>query len=164
MSFVAEIEELLKSEDFAKSVDRHALNMLFRNTAILRDPNLSAEQKQQAIENIKAITHNLKPKPISTTPKEVKAPKKAKMKDTKPASTSAPVDVAKPAKQPELAYHPDYEKYYGITEQHWKDADPSAHHELVAYHNKVMSAKPSSKIAKSIDLLYSLFSELRKHL
>ncbi len=172
--------ELHEIEELIKSVNRNAIKALLRNAAIMKDPAATPEMKAQAEANVKAISYN---KPIPK-PKADPKPRKQKAAATeqatqlvKPSPAQTPVAAAPsqnaPVKSFGLPYHPDYEKHYGVTEQQWKAADPSAHHELAAHHNAMLSAKQPAtpavatqplKVAKSVDSLYNLFSELRKHL
>jgi hypothetical protein len=187
MSIIDEIEELFKSEDFAKSVNRNALNALFRNTAILRDPNLSAEQKQQAIENIKAITHNLQPKPINISkPKKTKVTKPEKpaeaateTKSIKPvkaapaAQTTSPAVTETKAKPktiptPSSEEHPfpeDFHIHHGVDpikfKAAWDAMSPEQKKITLDWHKEQLAAK---NINKSLDRLYKLFETLKKHI
>jgi hypothetical protein len=171
-----QIEELFKSEEFAKSVNRHALNMLFRNTAIIRDPNLSAEQKAQAMENIKAIAHNLEPKPISSKPKKAKTPKQqtAAPKINKPTETvSTPsvkpkMQTAAPtasAMSEEHQFPEDFHTHHGVDPVKFKAAwgamTPEQKKTTLDWHKEQVAAKT---VKKSIDKLYALFETLKKQI
>lgn len=172
--------ELHEIEELIKNVNRNAIKALLRNAAIMKDPAATPEMKAQAEANVKAISYN---KPL---PKPKAEPKPRKQKAAaaeqatqlvKPAPAQKPAAAAPsqatPAKLSGLPYHPDYQKHYGVTEQQWNSAEPSAHHELAAHHAATISAKQPAaptapaqplKIAKSVDSLYNLFSALRKHL
>jgi hypothetical protein len=169
--------ELHEIEELIKNVNRNAIKALLRNAAIMKDPAATPEMKAQAEANVKAISYN---KPL---PKPKAEPKPRKQKAAaaeqatqlvKPSPAQTPVAAAPskiaPVKSSGLPYHPDYGTHYGVTEEQWKAADPSAHHELAAHHNAAMAAvkQPAApqplKVAKSVDSLYNLFSELRKHL
>ena len=85
------------------------------------------------------------------------------------------VPLAKPQRV-KLKYSPAYE-HYGVTQDHWNSAGPEAHQGLFAHNNEVMSGKhpdlmhiktavdqAKTKVIKSVDQLYDLFSQLKKHL
>lgn len=172
MMDIKEIEEL------CKTVNRNAIKALLRNAAIMKDPNSSPEMRAQAEANVKAISYN-KPLP-SGEPKQKKvkaaAPEQAtQLVQTPSAQTpGAAAPTAKP-QNIKLKYSPAYQ-HYGVTEDMWHKT-PDAQQGLFQHHNEVMAGKHPDlmhiktavesmkpKMVKSIDLLYDLFSELRKHL
>lgn len=65
------VEELLKSEDLAKAVNRALINALLHNAAIARHPNSSPEDKALAEANIQQIAAGVIPK---TSPAKVNQP------------------------------------------------------------------------------------------
>jgi hypothetical protein len=156
-----EIEELLKSEEFMKALNRRQLDMFFHNTNLLKDPNITPEMKAQAQANIKAIISPEAPKPREKKPKAEKQPKLK----AAPIQQEKPVELAKPANVAniKLKYHPVYE-HYGVTQDHWNNAAPDAHQELFNFHNEVMAGKHpgamhiknaiEAKMKKSIDRIY----------
>lgn len=158
-----EIEELLKSEEFMKALNRRQLDMFFHNTNLLKDPNITPEMKAQAQANIKAIISPDKPQPKEKKPK---AEKQTKIKAVVPPQEK-PLEVAQPkvagVAGMKLKYHPVYE-HYGVTQDHWNNAAPDAHQELFNYHNEVMAGKHpgamhiknaiEAKMKKSIDRIY----------
>jgi hypothetical protein len=143
-----DIEELFKSEDLAKAVNRRAIEMLLSNSKILKNPNSSLEQRKQAQSNIETIISGKIPKaPSSSKPKNIKQ------------------DVQQPL-VPKLQYSPDY-MHYGVTKEHWNNAAPEAHKELAEHHANVMAGKlpeyinvkntieAKNKVLKSLDNVYS---------
>lgn len=174
MSILEEIEELLKSKEFAKSVNRHALNLLFRNTAALRDPTLSQEQRKQAIENIKAITHNLEPKPLKTkfgTPQKNKKSIKTSQTAVKPKTSAIPSQSVQPPKtveKPQQEAYPfpeDFHIHHGVDpvkfKAAWEAMTPEQRKITLDWHNEQLTTK---KIKKSLDKLYQLFETLKKQI
>lgn len=149
---IDEIEELFKSEDFIKSVNRKALHMLFTNTAMLRDPSVTPEQKQQAQQNIKQITQNIGPQ---KTAKPKAQPKLKPENVVKPMSNKPKVDHAFPE---------DFASTHGVHPEHfkasWDKMSPDQKKTTIDWHNEVKA----SKIKKSIDNLYSLFEALKKQI
>jgi hypothetical protein len=163
-------------EELCKTVNRNAIKALLHNAAIMKDPAATPEMRAQAEMNFKAISHN---KPIPAEPK----PKKVQ---TVPAvaAQQAPTQLAQqPMKTPvnpalgqvKLKYSPAYQ-HYGVNEQMWNKT-PDAQQGLFQHHNEVMAGKhpdlmhiktaveaAKPKILKSVDSLYDLFTELKKHL
>lgn len=164
-----EIEELIKG------VNRNAIKALLQNAAIMKDPNTTPEMRAQAEANVKAISYN-QPIPRNTAPKKQKVA----------AAEQAPPPVTPPAQQTpaavnpaianvKLKYSPAYQ-HYGVNEEMWNKT-PEAQQGLFQHHNEVMAGKHPDlmhiktavesmkpKMIKSIDSLYDLFTELRKHL
>ena len=100
---IEEIEQLLKSESFAKSVNRRALNALFRHVSVLKDPQASPEHKQQAYRSIKAIIQGGEPKPFKPSqdaPAAVKEPSLDAQDDLHTEIPSKPKSMQKPAVKP----------------------------------------------------------------
>jgi len=172
-----EIEELIKT------VNRNAIKALLRNAAIMKDPAATPEMRAQAEANVKAISYN---KPL---PKEPKPPRQKKVKAAAPEQATQlvqqPVPQTPVAAAPSLAptstgniklkYSPVYQ-HYGVSQEMW-DKTPDAHQGLFQHHNEVMAGKHPNlmhiktaveaakpKMMKSIDQLYNLFSQLKKHL
>lgn len=172
--------KLHEIEELCKTVNRAAIKALLRNAAIMKDPNMSPEMRAQAEANVKAISYN-KPIPQEPKPKKIKAA--ASEQAIQPAQTSltqTPVAAAAPSPQGpigniKLKYSPAYQ-HYGVTEEMWNQA-PHAQQDLFNHHNEVMAGKHPGlmhiksavdasrpKMLKSIDSLYELFSQLKKHL
>ena len=168
---MSEIEELFKTEYLAKSKAR--IQALLRNAALLRDQNLTPEQRQIAEDNVRAITKGTRVKGAAAP----KTPKQSKNTSViaPPVQTAPAASVAAPG-QVKLKYSPVYQ-HYGITQEHWNNAGPDAHKELFDHHNNVMAGKipelghiktaveqSKTKVLKSADNLYDLFTQLKKYL
>lgn len=171
--------ELHEIEELIKTVNRNAIKALLRNAAIMKDPNVSPEQRAQAEANVKAISYN---KPL---PKPPGAPRQKKVKAAaaeqatqlvQAPQTQTPAAAATPKPKVTLKYSPAYQ-HYGVTEEMWNKT-PHAHQDLFNHHNEVMAgkhpdlmhiktaveaAKPKM-IKKSLEQLFDLFSELKKRL
>lgn len=167
---IREIEELVKT------VNRNAIKALLRNAAIMKDPKVSPEMRAQAEANFKAISYN---KPIPTEPKPKKQKIAAAEQATQlvqPPATQMPAAASPVSTQNiKLKYSPAYQ-HYGVTEDMWNKT-PEAQQPLFQHHNEVMAGKHPDlmhiktaveqmkpKMIKSIDSLYDLFTELKKHL
>lgn len=182
MLSLEEIEELFKSTELIKN--RKMVEALLHNVKLSQNMELSPEQRELAQANIKAITSGGKPM-MPSAPKKAKASKPtsfvAPVRAINPAAIqpAAPLNPAAPVAAPQnvkLKYSPVYE-HYGVTQDHWNSAGPEAHQGLFAHHNEVMSGKhpnlmhiksavdqAKTKMMKSVNQLYSLFSQLKKHL
>lgn len=171
-----EIEELFKSTELIKN--KKMVEALLHNVKMAQNTSLSPEQRELAQANIKAITSGGKPmKPAA--PKKVKAPKEAAPVNPASIQPVAPLNPAAPVAAPQnvkLKYSPVY-AHYGVTPEHWEAAGPEAHQGLFAHHNEVMAGKhpdlmhiktaveqAKTKMMKSVDHLFDLFSQLKKHL
>lgn len=176
---IREIEELFKS------VNRNAIKTYLRNAAILRDPAATPEMKELAAANVKAIANN-QPLPKAKSPKQPKqkaaAPEQAIQPEQSPA-TQTPAAAASP-KAPEMEFHEVFARHHGIDPQKfaatWHAMTPDQqkitqdwHAEQVAKPVPPVKVNQSSvapgatqplKIVKSVDALYDLFQELKKHL
>lgn len=174
--------ELHEIEELFKSVNRNAIKAFLRNAAILKDPEATPEMKALAEENVKAIAQN-KPLPKPKTDKPVKQPKKIKPAAAEQATQLVQQPAAQtPAAAPtstgkiKYKYSPVYQ-HYGVTEDMWHKT-PEAHADLFNHHNEVMAGKHPGlahiktaveqsmkpKMAKSLNSLYNLFSQLKKHI
>ena len=148
-----EIEELIKN------ADRGAMKAMLRHAAIIADPASSQELKDQARDNILAISAS-KPKP-----KKVKA--------IKPVVAAAPaaVEAPQPAQAPVSTTPSNIEYPEGL---HLSPINTVGHDEAAMKgifdalpdHEKqhVVEWHSKNKMAKSIDTLYGLFTQLKKHL
>ena len=152
-----EIEELLKS------VNKNAYKASLRNAAILNDPKVSTEMKNQAIENIKAIAAN------KSVPKKSKAAIKPSAPAVAPTSSPVMPLVQKPAvATPSL---PKIEYPEGL---HLSPLNAGGHDETAMRgifdalpdheKKKVTDWHSKTKVNKSIDALYDLFTQLKKYL
>lgn len=172
--------ELHEIEELFKSVNRNAIKAFLRNAAILKDPEATPEMKALAEENVKAISQN-KPIPKQKTETPVK---QKKVKPAAPASTAPSTQLMQqPSQAPAVStgnikykYSPVYQ-HYGVTEDMWHKT-PEAHADLFNHHNEVMAGKHPGlmhiktaveqsmkpKMAKSLNSLYNLFSQLKKHI
>lgn len=170
--------ELQEIEELFKNVNRGAIKAFLRNAAVLKDPAATPEMKALAAENVKAISMN---KPIPK-PKAEPKPKKQKAAVAEQAiqPVQQPVTQTPAAANPtstgkiKYEYSPVYQ-HYGVTEDMWHKT-PEAHADLFNHHNEVMAGKHPGlahiktaveqavkpKMAKSIDSLYNLFSQLKK--
>ncbi len=161
-----QIEELFKNEEFAKAVNRHALDMLFRNTKMLEDPNITPEMKEQALANIKAITSGeALPKPKRA--KKPKAEKPAVAPVQKPVVQAAAAPVPTPVAQPK----PKLEMPAGL---HLSPLNTGGHDEAGMrsifdslpdeHKQQIIDIHSATKMKKSVARLCSLFRELKKRL
>ena len=143
-----EIEELIKA------IDPKAIKAMMHNAAILDDPNSSEQAKIAALENVKAIATNKK------IPKSKDKPVVAPAATQPDAAPVAPTPVTPQIEYPQgLHLSPlngaghDEEKMNGIF------------HALPDHEKKAIADwHTSTNVAKSIDSLYDLFKELKKHL
>lgn len=174
--------KLHEIEELFKSVNRNAIKAFLRNAAILKDPEATPEMKALAEENVKAISQN-KPTPRPKIDKPAKQPKiKAAAAEQATQLIQHPAPQTPAAAAPsstgriKYKYSPVYQ-HYGVTEDMWHKT-PEAHADLFNHHNEVMAGKHPElmhikaaveqavkpKMAKSIDSLYNLFSQLKKHI
>jgi type IV secretory pathway VirB10-like protein len=145
---LSEIEELFKSEDFAKS--KAAIHAVLRNAALLHNKEATPEEKAIATENIKAITHG-KQKKEPKLPAPVKALQQKKPKSEIPF----PHD-----------FHLHHKKADGspITKEEFKGTWDSMTHGQRKTTAEFHQNHLASKVNKSVDTLRNLFLELKKHL
>jgi hypothetical protein len=167
---ISDVEELFKSEEFAKAigrVDRGALANLFRHTEMLKNPKLSAEERTQIENNIKAIVNYKKPKQLGEKPKKSKVEVPQSL-----APAKAPI-------KPKIThkYSPIY-VHYGVTKEHWDNPTaPDAHESVFNFHNEVLAGKHPeyahvkniveqhrSKMQKSLENIYTNLNRILKTL
>lgn len=180
-----QMEELFKA-----GVNRNAIQAYLRNAAILRDPAATPEMKELAAANVKAIANN-QPMP---KPKAQKAPKQAKQKAAAPEqamqlvqtpSTQTPAAAAPSSEAPQMEFHETFARHHGLDpakfKATWHAMTPEQQKITQDWHAEQV-AKPAPapakvanapitpaatqplKVAKSVDALYDLFTQLRKHL
>lgn len=168
--------ELNEIEELFKTVNRGAIKAFLRNAAILKDPAASQEMKELAEANVKAISQNKPPiKPKATpAPKQKKpkaaAPEQATQLIQQPApqtpAAAAPSQSAPVQSSPKKEFHEAFAEHHGIDKSKFKETwhamTPEQQKITQQWHLEQLTAAP--KIAKSIDALYVLFSELKKHL
>lgn len=164
--------ELHEIEELIKNVNRNAIKALLRNAAVMKDPTATPEMRAQAEANVKAISYN---KPL---PKEPKAPRKQKAAAAeqatqlvqtplaqKPVAAAPPVLSAVPS--PKMEFHQEFAQHHGLDpaafKQTWHAMTPEQQKITQDWHAEQLAA-PKIKVAKSVDALYNLFSQLRKHL
>lgn len=166
--------ELNEIEELIKNVNRNAIKALLRNAAIMKDPAATAEMKAQAEANVKAISYN---KPIPK-PKSDPKPRKQKAAAAEqatqlvtPPPTQTPVAAAPPklsaVPSPKMEFHQEFAQHHGLDpsafKQTWHAMTPDQQKITQDWHAEQLAA-PKMKVAKSVDTLYNLFSQLRKHL
>jgi hypothetical protein len=167
--------ELQEIEELFKNVNRGAIKAFLRNAAILKDPAATQEMKALAAENVKAISQN---RPI---PKPKAAPKQRKQKAAaaeqaiqlaqQPApqtpAAAAPPSAGQVQPSPKMEFHEEFAQHHGIDpakfKATWTAMSPEQQKITQDWHAEQLSA-PKMKVAKSIDTLYNLFAELKKHL
>jgi hypothetical protein len=164
--------ELHEIEELTKTVNRGAIKAFLRNAAILRDPNASPEMKELAEANVRAIAYNQPiPKPKADKPAKQKKPKAAAAAEqaTQIITQRAPQTPAAAATQmkpsPKMEFHEEFARHHGIDPANfkatWHAMTPEQQKITKQWHAEQTAAP---KMAKSIDKLYNLFSELKKHL
>lgn len=146
--------EINEIEELCKTVNRNAIKALLHNAALMKDPNTSPELRAQAEANVKAISYN-KPLPHPDKPKKIKQQKVVANTPVTPA-----VDAA-----PKVEFHEEFAQHHGIDpvkfKETWSSMNPKQQQVTRNWHAEQV-LKP--KINKSIDSLYNLFTELKKHL
>lgn len=164
----SELEQFCNEELMKAKPNYNAIQALLRNAAMLHDEGVTEEQKQQALANIKAITHGPQPKQ-----KKVKEPK-AVQPAVQPVSQPQQTQQIQP--KIKYKYSPLYGQHYGVTEEMW-NKNPQAHEGLFTHHQEVMAGKhpnlmhiktaveqQKASMAKSVQNLMSLFKELKKRI
>ncbi len=145
-------------EELMKTVNRSAIKAMLRNAAILGDEKATDEMKAQALENVKAIAGNKQPKKS----KKVKAPEAAAAPMM--AAVQQPAAPAAP-EQPQIQYpeglHLSPLNTGGHDEAAMRGIFDSLPHEEKQH---VADWHASTKVQKSIETLFSLFTQLKKHL
>lgn len=167
--------ELQEIEELFKNVNRGAIKAFLRNAAILKDPASTPEMKALASENVKAISQN-KPLP---KPKADPKPKKQKaavaeqatqlvqqpVPQTPAAAAPSPVAPVQPSRK--MEFHEEFARHHNIDpvkfKATWQAMSPEQQKITQDWHAEQLAA-PKIKVAKSIDSLYNLFTELKKHL
>lgn len=148
-----EIEELMKN------VNRSAIKAMLRNAAILGDEKATDEMKAQALENVKAIAGNKQPKK-SKKVKAVAAPP-----EMPPVHQLAQSPAPSPLTPPSIPYpeglHLSPLNTGGHDEAAMRGIFDSLPHEEKQH---VADWHASTKVQKSIETLFSLFTQLKKHL
>lgn len=159
--------ELQEVEELFKSVNRNAIKAYLRNAAILKDPSATPEMKQLAEQNVKAIAQNKPiPKPKSDKPKKQKAvietaAANPQLTPVQPAIDTATQIKAKPQFHEEFAQHHNLDPVsFKAT---WQAMTPEQQKITKEWHAQQLSQAPT-KIIKSVDALYNLFIELKKHI
>lgn len=167
-----EIEELMKG------VNRSAIKAMLRHATIINDPMSSEKVKAQALENVRAIAHSGKLALDTSAPKKVKAIKPV----VAPAAESAQ-PAQQPVQVPPATQSPQIQQPAGVTVPpkieypqglHLSPINTVGHDEAAMKgifdalpdHEKQHVAEwhSKNKMVKSIDTLYSLFTQLKKHL
>ncbi len=156
--------ELHEIEELCKNVNRNAIKALLRNAAIMKDPNATPEMRALAEANVKAISYN---KPIPK-PKAERKPKKVKAAAAEQATqlvqTPSPQTPAAAA-SPKVEFHEEFARHHGIDpakfKQTWHAMTPEQQKVTQDWHAEQVAAP---KMQKSLEQLYSLFSELKKRL
>lgn len=168
--------ELQEIEELFKSVNRNAIKAFLRNAAILKDPAATPEMKALAAENVKAISMN---KPIPK-PKAEPKPKKQKAAAvaeqaiqpvqqpvTQTPAAAAPSPVAPVQPSPKMEFHEEFARHHGVDPVKFKATynamSPEQQKMTHEWHAQQLTT-PKIKMAKSIDSLYNLFTQLKKHL
>ena len=169
--------ELYEIEELIKGTKPNAMKAMIRNAAILNDPNVTDEMRRQALENVKAIAAN-KPtneiKEIAMKPADAIAPKKPKkIKSTPEQAIKLAQIQATPNTPPApvAAVAPKLEYPEGL---HLTPLNESGHDEptmrgifdgLQPHEKKsIIDWHASNKMKKSVETLYNLFAELKKHI
>lgn len=163
-------------EELCKTVNRNAIKALLRNAAIMKDPNSSPEMRAQAEMNVKAISYN-KPLPkVGAEPKQKKVKAAASEQATQlvqqPASqtpvAAAPSSPVQMVPSPKMEFHQEFAQHHGLEPQKfantWKAMTPEQQKITQDWHAEQLAAPKVTKIAKSVETLYDLFTQLRKHL
>ncbi len=133
MDELEQIEELFKSEEFIKS--RALVHSLLRHAAKYHDKSSSPEEKQTALNHIKAISQGKKFK-------EPKAPKKPAAK---------------------VPFHEEFVQHHGGDATKFKAAFDAMSPEQQKVTQTWHKQQVANKLKKSIDNLYELFVALKKH-
>lgn len=140
-----EIEELIKA------VNKNAVKAMLRNAAILDNPNMSDEMKALAIENVKAIVGNRQ------------GAKKTKLKSVE--QPIQPVPVAAAPEAPKMEYPQGLHLSPLNTAGHDENAMKGIFDSLPDHEKKsIIDWHSGIQMKKSVDTLYNLFVELKKHL
>ncbi len=167
--------EMHEIEELCKTVNRNAIKALLRNAAIMKDPAATPEMKAQAEANVKAISYN-KPLPkVGAAPRQKKQKAAAAEQATQlvqtPQPTQTPVAAASPVSSqvpsPKMEFHQEFAQHHGVNPEAfkstWSAMTPEQQKVTMDWHTEQL-AKPKLKVAKSLDSLYDLFSQLKKHL
>lgn len=163
--------ELQEIEELIKNVNRNAIKALLRNAAIMKDPKSTPEMRAQAEANVKAISYN-KPIPKPKEPKQKKVKAAASEQATqlvRPPAPQTPVAAAPSSSSgvpsPKMEFHEQFAQHHGIDpvkfKATWHAMTPDQQKITQDWHAQQLAAP---KIAKSVETLYSLFTELKKHL
>jgi len=163
--------EMFEIEELMKGMNSKAYKAMLRNAAILNDPNVTEEMRRQALDNVKAIAAN-KPmneiKDIKMKSPEVKIAKPKKVKATPDQAIKLAQIQATPNFQPapaKLEYPTDLHLSPLNTSGHDENAMKGIFDALPDHEKKsVIDWHTKNKMSKSIDSLYSLFIELKKHI
>lgn len=151
MMIMQEIEELIKS------VNRNAIKAMLRNAAVLGDAKATNEMKAQALENVKAIAAN---KPVQ----KKKATKPAAAPEMPPVHQLAQAPAPSPL-TPQIQYpeglHESPLNSGGHDETAMRGIFDALPHEEKQH---IADWHASTKVQKSIETLFDLFKELKKHL
>lgn len=158
MKDLKEMEALFKA-----GVNRAAIKAYLQNAAILRDPKASSKMKEVAAANVKAISNNQPmPKQQSAAPKAKPQPKEAPaMEFHEVFARHHGIDPAQ-FKSTWHAMSPEQQKV--TQEWHAEQVAKPAQPPKVPTSSVVSTATQPLKVVKSIDSLYDLFVQLRKHL
>lgn len=148
-----EIEELMKN------VNRSAIKAMLRNAAILGDAKATDEMKSQALENVRAIAGNKQPKKTKKVKAQAVAP------EMPPVHQLAQQAAPSPLTPPPVAYpeglHLSPLNSGGHDEAAMRGIFDSLPHEEKQH---VADWHASTKVQKSVETLFSLFTELKKRL
>lgn len=147
--------DLFEIEELIKALDPKAVKDMMRYAAILDDPKASKQAKIEALNSVKALT-NKSPKPAAT-PVQPEAPA------TPEPSIPAPATPAAPTSQIEYPQGLHLSPLNGAG--HDEEKMKGIFHSLPDHEKKAIADwHASSNMNKSIDSLYNLFKELKKHL
>lgn len=177
-----EMEELFKA-----GVNRAAIQAYLRNAAILRDPGATPEMKELAAANVKAISNN-QPIPKQKAPKQPKqkaAAAEQAMQLAQAPQAQKPAAAVSSSEAPPMEFHEVFARHHGIDpakfKETWHAMSPEQQKITKDWHAEQV-AKPAPapvkvsnspvtpvasqplKIQKSVDALYDLFAQLRKHI
>lgn len=155
-------------EELAKSVDPKNIKAFMQHAKIMNDANAKMEDRVRAAENVYAINlahakANKGAKPMKDIAAEFMAAN-PQPEVAPPSQVIAPeVGAIKPA-TPAIPFHEEFAQHHGVDPIKFKATFEAMNPEQKKMTQDFHAQHLATKVAKSVDSLYDLFTQLRKHL
>lgn len=161
------IDEL---EELAKSVDPKNIKAFMQHAKIMNDASAKMEDRVRAAENVYAINlahakANKGAKPMKDIAQEFMSQQSSQPNEVAPVA--APAQITAPeikAPQGAIPFHEEFAQHHGGDPMKFKATFDAMNPQQQQMTRDFHAEHLATKVAKSVDSLYSLFSQLKKQL